>query len=181
MAQETLNAGSVGSVNATWTDSANIVEQYNVATASFAQTAAGDYSGDANLEDTAQTPTAINSFKLIYWNSGVSIDDDTFSLQVYNNHTTAWEELGTDLQESETEYDDTYLAAIQAKFAAAADKAAFVNNLAVRWAIVLTKGADGVQISTQGIEMEIEYTAGGNAPTSVFNGPLVGPLGGPIQ
>jgi len=166
MAQETLNAGSVSSVNATWTDAANIRAQYDVATAYFDQAAAGDYSGDANLEDTTNTPTAVNHFKVIYWNSGSPIADDTFSLQVYNNHTTAWEELGTDLQKSETEYNDTYLAAIQAKFAAAADKAAFVNNLAVRWAIVLTKRADGVQISTQGIEMEIEYTAPTGFPHS---------------
>lgn len=178
MAQETLNAGSVGSVNAVWADEGNITEQYDVATATITQDSAGDYSGDANLEDTTNTPTAVNAFKIIYWNSGGPLDDDdVFDLQFYDLDTTSWISLGGTIAETETEYvDGANLTAIQAKFAIAANKKNWVNAFSIRWFIDVVKGAEGAVISTQGIQMEIEYTAAvGNAGIMTTNTGFWGP------
>ena len=160
MASETLYAESVDQWEAEWTDSANIIGQYDVATASFARDAiTGSYSGDANFANTAVTPTSISSFLVRLWNSGVSRTDDVVKCEVYNNHTEAWEEideLAADLPEGETEYD--YTTEVQAKFAAAADKTAFINALAFRWYVTVVKAFDGIVLATQGVKCVVEYT-----------------------
>jgi len=164
MAQEILNAGSVDQTNAVWTDSANIIGQYNATKnpAYVEQDGSGDYYGDMLLENTANTPTAINHFKIIYWDSAAAQNNDDFLLRFYNNPTGWVSFINAPLEVAETEYIDditeNFLTAIQTQFAAAEDKAAWVNAFAVRYHIDVVKGADGIIISTFGMEMEIEYT-----------------------
>ena len=158
MGQRVLNVASVSEDNGVVTDPANIVGQYDVATATLAQDEAGNWTVDALLEDTTNTPTDINHFKFIHWNSGNPLGTDIFTLQFYDHDTTSWIDFSSSpMGPSETEYaDGQYLTDILVKFDAAADKADWINAFAIRWYIQELKGADGAVISTQGVELEIE-------------------------
>ena len=186
MATETLYFSDMAQVsNCTVTDSANVIGQYDVATCTLAPTGAGDWYGGGAVDNTEQIPTSLISVKIRYWNSGAALDaDDTLYFQFYDYDAVAWQTIftyntGNPLPTSETEFDiGTYLA--DNFFASAQDKILWVNSLAFRWYHDVTKAQSAVVISTQGVEVVIEYTPSTGGPRGPLGQPFHGPFGGPI-
>lgn len=185
MATETLYFSDMDiSDNCTITDPSNVIGQYNVATCTLGPTGSGDWYGGGDVDNTAEIPTDLISVKARYWNSGSSLDaDDTLYFQFYDYDTTSWINIFTynteyPIPTEETEFEMGGF--LKNYYMAAADKILWVNSLAFRWYHDVVKAQSEVVISTQGVEVVIEYTPPTGGPRGPLGQPFHGPFGGPI-
>lgn len=169
MATEQLNLSALD-VNSgvTWSNDSNaFVEDENYASTGAAEFASGDYCG-GNYANITQTPTALDDFKIRFFDINSDHINDTFLLQIYNPDTTAWETLETfnsgNLLPTALATKD-YTSAMQTKYGAAADKSAFLNGLQVRvYQSAQSGGPDRPEIGLAWSNFTYTYTP---APLSV--------------
>ncbi len=163
MASEKRNLVATFTTNTTgWTDDSNAyVEDENFAYSGDMDTAA-DY-GRCPFQDISGTPSSLDEFKIRWYDSNSDHDNDTYELQVYNNHTTSWEALETfnsgNVIHTSLATDD-HTSAMQTKFAAAADKTAFLNNLQIQLiSTIKTGGGDDVRFAVAWCNFTHTYAA----------------------
>jgi hypothetical protein len=121
---------------------------------------ANDYAS-CPFQDITQTPTSLTDFQIRWFDSNADHSNDTYLLQVYNNHTTSWETLETfnsgNVIHTALATDD-FTSALQTKFNAASDKTAFLNNLEVRLFCQTKSGAgDDVRFSVAWCNFTYDY------------------------
>jgi len=120
------------------------------------------------VDNTAGIPLSITSAKARYWNSGSGLDaDDELYFQFYDYDAVDWITIstynsGSPIPTSEQEFN--FVSFLTNYFEAAANKTLWVNALAFRWYHAVSKAQSSVVISTQGVEVVIEYLGSPSDP-----------------
>jgi len=155
-------------LNVTWTNASNAyTEDDNYASGSDIGTA-GNYAG-GNFQDITQTPTALDDFKVRFYDINSEHTNDTYDLEVYNPDTTSWESLetfnaGNLLPTSLTTKD--YTTAMQSKYSAATNKTTFLDGLQLRL-YVTTKQAGPDNVNLGLAWANFTYTYSGTTPVAL--------------
>jgi hypothetical protein len=130
--------------------------------------------GGGNYQDITNAPDTLDLFQVRFFDINSEHSDDSYPLEIYNPHTSAWEILETfssanKLPTSLTTKDYTLI--MIAKFNAAIDKVAFLNGLQIRFRCSKSKGADNVNIGLAWSKFVYTYTEGNIVQVSgVING-----------
>jgi len=155
-------------LNVTWTNASNAyTEDDNYASGSDIGTAR-NYAG-GNFQDITQTPTALDDFKVRFYDINSEHTNDTYDLEVYNPDTTSWESLetfnaGNLLPTSLTTKD--YTTAMQSKYSAATNKTTFLDGLQLRL-YVTTKQAGPDNVNLGLAWANFTYTYSGTTPVAL--------------
>lgn len=166
MATETLYIGALD-VNSLigWTDAANAIGNENDNYAYTDDYVDLAYAG-GNLQNTTYAPdensTDITYCGVRHFDVNSEHADDTFYLEVYNSHTSTWEQPIPPYSSSSllpTSLTTNNITAwIQSKYGAASDKRAFIDGLQFRLRMVKTKASDAVNWGLAFVKLTYNYT-----------------------
>lgn len=160
MATEKRNLVATFTSDIGWTDNSNAYTEDDPYAYTGDLDAIGNY-GACPFATPTYTPTALDEFKIKWFDSNSDHVDDELQLQVYDNHTSTWSVLETfnsgNQIHTSLETDD-FTTELQTLYAAASDKAAFLANLQIRLIVTdQTGGKDDPRFSVAWCNFTYEY------------------------